>query len=159
MKPQELRIMRFAQIERFLASDMTAKEWCRLNNIANSTFYMWLKRFRESQCKITEEVETKQKNKATTNWVEISRDELALSSALACSTDRDMTCDLSTGLAATESECSMDIASEVHQAPVTFKPLQQADPIVVTYGSIRVDIPPGTSSHDVTTVLKVVASL
>lgn len=34
-------------IERCLAADMTVKEWCALNKVAESSLYKWMARFRE----------------------------------------------------------------------------------------------------------------
>ena len=42
MVTKEHRAMRREQMERWLASDgMTVEEWCRLNRMSTSTFYLW----------------------------------------------------------------------------------------------------------------------
>lgn len=45
---EERRKMSFEQVERMLASDVTVTEWCRLNHVAKSTMYHWLKVYCES---------------------------------------------------------------------------------------------------------------
>ena len=68
--------MRREQMERWLASDgMTVEEWCRLNRMSTSTFYLWLNKFRE------EEPESFGQ-KAAKGWVEIAREERRDSLAL-----------------------------------------------------------------------------
>ena len=37
------------RIERCLAADMTAKEWCALNKVAESSLRKWTTRFREEE--------------------------------------------------------------------------------------------------------------
>ena len=37
------------RIERCLAADMTAKEWCALNKVAESSLCKWTTRFREEE--------------------------------------------------------------------------------------------------------------
>lgn len=39
--------MRLSRIERCLAADMTVKEWCSLNKVAESSLYKWMARFHE----------------------------------------------------------------------------------------------------------------
>ena len=43
------RDMRTGRIERCLAADMTAKEWCALNKVAESSLCKWAARFREEE--------------------------------------------------------------------------------------------------------------
>ena len=76
MVAKEHRAMRREQMERWLASDgMTVEEWCRLNRMSTSTFYLWLNKFRE------EEPESFGQ-KAAKGWVEIAREERRDSLAL-----------------------------------------------------------------------------
>lgn len=76
MVTKEHRAMRREQMERWLASDgMTVEEWCRLNRMSTSTFYLWLNKFRE------EEPESFGQ-KAAKGWVEIAREERRDSLAL-----------------------------------------------------------------------------
>lgn len=41
------RDMWTGRVERCLAADMTVKEWCALNKVAESSLYKWMARFRE----------------------------------------------------------------------------------------------------------------
>ena len=41
------RDMWAGRIERCLAADMTVKEWCAFNKVAESSLYKWMARFRE----------------------------------------------------------------------------------------------------------------
>ena len=43
------RALRGEQVERFLATDMTLKEWCGLNQVSKSTMYRWMSRFRREE--------------------------------------------------------------------------------------------------------------
>lgn len=70
----ETREMRLRQVERCLGSGMTIKEWCRLNNVAQSTFYVWLKVYRE---------ESRGQAKSNGDWIELKRQEVKDSKALA----------------------------------------------------------------------------
>ena len=51
MTPQQQRnrAMRREQVERCLAADMTVREWCRINHVADSTMYRWMSRFRREE--------------------------------------------------------------------------------------------------------------
>ena len=44
MTPQQTqnRALRGEQVERYLATDMTVKEWCGLNHVSESTMYRWM---------------------------------------------------------------------------------------------------------------------
>ncbi len=70
---KELRKMRFEQVERMLNSDVSFAEWCRLNKVAKSTMYYWLKIFRDSNG-----VDSKHKG-----WIELDRKEIKKAKALA----------------------------------------------------------------------------
>lgn len=70
----ETREMRLRQVERCLDSGMTIKEWCRLNNVAPSTLYVWLKVYRE---------ESQGQAKSHGDWIELTRQEVKDSKALA----------------------------------------------------------------------------
>lgn len=77
MVTKEHRAMRREQMERWLASDgMTVEEWCRLNRMSTSTFYLWLNKFREEEPGSFGQ-------KAAKGWVGIAREERRDSLALA----------------------------------------------------------------------------
>lgn len=63
----ETREMRLQQVERCLDSRMQIKQWCELNKIARSTFYGWLKVYRE---------ESRGKEKFNSDWIEFTRQEI-----------------------------------------------------------------------------------
>lgn len=81
--------IRFEQVERFLASGMGVSEWCALNNVANSTLYDWMSRYRNSEP--SADLSNHQKRKETTEWIKFSREELANSVALALKQPPDST--------------------------------------------------------------------
>ncbi len=62
----EIRKMRFEQVERMLNSDTTVAEWCRLNKVPESTMYRWLRIFRD-----TNGADDKQNG-----WIELDRKEI-----------------------------------------------------------------------------------
>lgn len=47
MDDAQRRDMWAGRIERCLAADMTVKEWCALNKVAESSLYKWIAHFRE----------------------------------------------------------------------------------------------------------------
>ena len=51
MTPQQIqnRVLRREQVERYLATDMTVKEWCGLNKVSESTMYRWMAVFRREE--------------------------------------------------------------------------------------------------------------
>ena len=71
------RAMRREQIERWLAADgMGVVEWCKLNRMATSTFYLWLNRFREEEPEVFGERPAK-------GWIEVAKQAKKDSVALA----------------------------------------------------------------------------
>ena len=64
MSSSEVRKKRFAQAEQVMASSLSVKEWCKLNHVAESTIYYWLKVYREE----AGELQT-----ARNDWIEVSR--------------------------------------------------------------------------------------
>lgn len=75
MDPRELRAMRREQIERRLASDLSTKEWCRLNGVSQSTYYKWVQVFKEEEPGLFE--------RSTREWIEVGRAALKAEVALA----------------------------------------------------------------------------
>ena len=77
MNVAERKAMRREQIERWLAtSDMSVEEWCKLNRMSTSTFYLWLNKFRD------EDPATFGRRPAP-GWVEVARESRKGSVALA----------------------------------------------------------------------------
>ena len=61
------RAMCREQIERWLAADgMGVVEWCRLNRMATSSFYLWLNRFREEEPEVFG-------GRPAKGWIEVSK--------------------------------------------------------------------------------------
>ena len=74
----QTRTMRFRQVERCLDSGMQIRQWCKLNKVPESTFYGWLKIYRE---------QSGGKEKANRDWIELSRQEIKNTHALAVKTN------------------------------------------------------------------------
>jgi len=62
----ENRKMRLEQAEQLMESSLTVAEWCRLNKVAESTMYHWMKVLREQNGG------TPPVNRI--NWIEVDRD-------------------------------------------------------------------------------------
>ena len=68
MNVAERKAMRREQIERWLAtSDMSVEEWCKLNRMSTSTFYLWLNKFRD-------EDPATFGHRPAPGWVEVARE-------------------------------------------------------------------------------------
>ncbi|WP_172137190.1 hypothetical protein [Adlercreutzia sp. ZJ473] len=131
MTPQERRSMRREQVERCLSTDMTIKDWCVLNKVAESTLYAWMARFRE------EEPELFAKPNAS-EWIELSRESITSRTALAKP---------AAATPAMPAHCVEDGA-----------PARTSSIVVRTRGTDIV-IPSGCRADDITSVLRAVASL
>lgn len=66
--------MRLAQAEQLVASSLSVREWCKLNHVAESTMYAWLKVYRE---------QAGETHTARNGWIEVSRAEAKRATALA----------------------------------------------------------------------------
>lgn len=125
------RAMRREQIERWLACDgMGVVEWCKLNRMATSTFYLWLNRFREEEPEVFGERPAK-------GWVEVARQNRKDSVALAVNGSSDA--------------ITPDKASKQR------KPAPSADgrpePITVSAGGAVVSIPAGSGAAEIAAVI------
>ena len=81
MRAKARRNMRREQIERFLASsDITVEQWCRNEHMSESCFYRWLAVFREEEPELFEGTK---RGESKMGWIELSRQEIAESRALA----------------------------------------------------------------------------
>lgn len=146
MKDLARQEMRFEQVKRFLASDMTAKEWCELNHLAPSTLYLWMARFREAQSELGEEISTRQKNKNTGQWVEVSRAGISNSTALACA-------------AKNESASVVSLQATAKLVAENETVALSAQTITVALNGAVVGIPTNADEHSISCVLKAVAAL
>ncbi len=121
------RAMRREQIERWLAADgMGVAEWCRLNRMATSTFYLWLKRFREEEPEVFGERPAK-------GWIEVAKQAKKDSVALAV------------GNAAGAQGKGQ--ASPAHAGP---------EPITVSIGGAVISIPAGSGAADIENAVRAV---
>ena len=145
MDPQARRNMRFEQVERFLASGMQITKWCKLNDMSSSTLYMWLKRYRENEDQRAAEIDEIQKNKQTTEWIELTREDLAQSVALA-----PVIPDVTPVAAPSIKEPPLQESVVSHDRPAC---------ISLFMNGVHMGIPPGTHASDITCVLQAVAHL
>ena len=131
---EERRKMRFEQVERMLNSDVTVAEWCRLNHMAESTMYHWLKIYRESEGD----------NSKRKGWIKIERKEIKDSKALVpTNTSAPILSNVFPNAACNDSD-----TSQVHTRPITIR----------TNG-VEVDVFANTAQQDIKRVLEVVATL
>jgi hypothetical protein len=70
------RALRREQVERYLATDMTLKEWCGLNHVSESTMYRWMAVFRREEPGMFADP-------THGEWIELSRGSIAARTALA----------------------------------------------------------------------------
>lgn len=142
-KDQQRVNMRREQVERFLASDSTVSEWCRLNKVSESTFYKWMAYFREA------EPESFAGPGRAGKWIEVSRAELAASTALAV-----------TGPAgARVAPAAPGHATAVPVRPLDKAPAACAPAITARVNSVELSIPPGAAEADISAVMRAAMSL
>lgn len=48
-RQEQTRMTRREQVERYLATDMTVREWCSINGVSASTMYYWIARLRKEE--------------------------------------------------------------------------------------------------------------
>ena len=68
MNDSDRRDMWAGRIERCLAADMTIKEWCTLNKVAESSLYKWMARFREE-----DPDRFPRRSSEASNWIKMTR--------------------------------------------------------------------------------------
>ena len=143
MNVAERKAMRREQIERWLAtSDMSVEEWCKLNRMSTSTFYLWLNKFRD------EDPATFGRRPAP-GWVEVARESRKGSVALAVIGDA----------------CEQAIAAGpgVSAAGVEAAPAARSDsdavPIGISANGIDIVFPHGADPGYLAAVLKAAVSL
>lgn len=145
LTPEERRHMRFEQIERFLHSDMSATQWTKLNHMHESTFYLWLARYR-SEHSSSASPDPLQKKKQTTEWIALSKQDVANQTAI-----------VATGNSSVESghslaEASIDGTEETDDVSrFSFISIQLNEATIV--------IPPGSAKADIENVIQTVNSL
>lgn len=127
---EERRRMRLGQVERMLDSDVTVAEWCKLNHVAESTMYHWLKVYREDSGG----------DGRRNGWIELDRKDVRESKALAVASPHAA----ASGAAAPEPACAAQRHSQA---------------IRVRVGGVEADIPAGAAQADIEAVLRAVAAL
>lgn len=131
---QELRETRRQQVEQYLSSGMSVAQWCRLNKISKTTFYKWVDRFKRED----PDLFAGRAAQATGDWIELSREGLRDSVALAKLSD-----------------AAPAAPSAVHAVPCS----AACAPIRVTVNGAAVEIAAGTPACDIANVLRAVAAL
>lgn len=138
MDYEELQRMRFEQVERLLASSLTTRDWCRANKIAESTMYVWLRRYRDQ----SGEDDTKRNG-----WIEVDRKAARDKTALAINksaTEADF-------LPAEPANHLSVSCQDVHS--------QKFPSIHMCVKGIGIEVPHGVCETDLATVLKAAMSL
>ena len=128
------RALRREQVERFLATDMTVREWCELNKVSESTMYRWMSVFRREEPDLFADP-------TCGEWIELSRGSVAARTALAVRPDDDA--------AGPEAEAADGGASRADVASA----------LVVRVNGDDVVVPEGVSGRHLAVVLRAVAAL
>lgn len=150
MSDAERRNMWADRIERCLASDMTIKQWCKLNHVGASSLYKWMARFREE-----EPERFPRRSSIATNWMEVVRGGIADSKAM---------------VPAVAAACGQEAASAgPHPADAanspSLKSYEQGSgapiplPIRALVGRVELAIPPGSAGCDIASAMRAAASL
>lgn len=149
MDPIARRSMRFEQVKRFLASDMTVSQWCSLNGVGESTLYAWMSRYRGSE--LEDDLSAVQKRKGTASWIELSRSELASEVALAIANEPGV-------LPGRRGEDSLPVAHR--DAPVQrHTGVVQPPLIAAAINGVVISVPTGCAVSDIAAVLKAASML
>lgn len=126
------REMRRRQLEQYLATEgMTVAQWCSLNKVSESTFYKWAALFRKEEPGLFGN-----RNQRTGDWIEVSREGIRNSVALATIPDP---------------------AAMPASAPSAEGPAGTA--VTVFVNGITVRVPDGTGENTIAAVLRAAASL
>lgn len=75
-RQEQARRIRREQVERYLATGMTVKEWCSINGVSASTMYYWMARLRKEEPGLFGDP-------TCGEWMELSRGSIAARTALA----------------------------------------------------------------------------
>ena len=135
MNDSERRDMWAGRIERCLAADMTVKEWCALNKVAESSLYKWMARFREE-----DPDRFPRRSSEASNWMKVTRG--GMSDAVA--------------IVPAAGAAGVDEAAERSQGPAAaVAPL----PIRALVGRVELAIPAGSSESDIAAAMRAAASL
>ena len=130
------RALRREQVERYLATDMTVKEWCGLNKVSESTMYRWMSVFRREEPDMFGDP-------THGEWIELSRASMAARTALAVRQDDELP----------EAEAEAKVANDGASRT------DVANALVVRVDGVDVVVPEGVSESHVAMVLSAVAAL
>lgn len=138
---------------------MTIKEWCHLNHVCKSSLYKWMARFREEEpgC-------FPRRNSAATNWIEVSRDDIAAACAIVPVRDTyRVSNDQETPSEAKDAENAIPNDPALEQVDslgyTACDPMHSPQPIHALIGCIGLDIPPGCDGRDIAVAMRAAMSL
>jgi transposase-like protein len=141
---QEIKLMRFRQVEQLLASDISIAEWCKLNKVATSTIYKWLRVYRKENMDFSYD---------HGKWIEVARQEKHAASALAVLPNNQETAAIANSGTSTEKIDAVACAAHIDNTPTP------SPEITVDIKGIEVKIPKGCDSKHIKSVLSVVTGL
>ena len=124
--------MRFRQVKQCLESGISITQWCKLNKVPESTLYGWLKIYREEENAVCG------KEKSHSGWIEVKRQDLKDTKALAI---RDVS----------------DASATTNTEPVANTTANNM--IQVSLNGALIMIPPNCDSATIKSVLSAVACL
>ena len=140
MNDSDRRDMWAGRIERCLAADMTIKEWCTLNKVAESSLYKWMARFREE-----DPDRFPRRSSEASNWIKMTR------------------CGMSDAVAIVPAAGAAEVgeAAECAHAAHAKEPARAGDalPIRALVGRVELAIPAGSSEVDIAATMRAAASL
>ena len=141
MNDSERRDMWAGRIERCLADDMTVKEWCALNKVAESSLYKWMARLREE-----DPDRFPRRSSEASNWMKVTRGGMSDAVAIVPAA----------GAARVDgaAKCCAGVAHA--QGPAgAGAPL----PIRALVGRVELAIPAGAAESDIAAAMRAAASL
>ena len=137
MRVAERKAMRRERIERWLATDgMSVEQWCKLNRMSTSTFYLWLNKFRD-------EDPAAFGSRPAPGWVEVAKESRKGSVALAVVGGA--------GKPVAAATAAAPFADDHAGAGIA--------PIRISANGIGIEFPHGADASDLAAVLKAAMSL
>lgn len=137
MDDAQRRDMWAGRIERCLSTDMTIKEWCRLNKVSESNLYRWMARFREE-----EPGRFPRRSSEASNWIEVTAGGIADAKAI-----------VPVGNAAKLN------SPERAGSEARGEAANPALPIRALVGRVELAIPAGSTESDIAAAMRAAASL
>lgn len=136
------RDMWAGRIERCLAADMTVKEWCALNKVAESSLYKWMARFREE-----DPGRFPRRSSEASSWMKVERRRIADAVAIVAAPG---------GGVAVSDPPRPQGGSERAQGPAGAGAQM---PIRALAGRVELAIPAGAAEADIAAAMRAAASL